>query len=201
MRELFLNKNNLTQIVEETVQSLKRGEVVVFPTETAYGLGADFFNPEAVQKVMVIKGRDASKALPVIVADLAVAEELVIFDDMVRSVAAKYWPGPLTMVLPFKLAGQQDHFGQTLGLRISSHFFCQALSKAFVNPIVSTSANISGRHALYEVAQIKAEFNHRHIKPDIFINAGNLPLTPPSTVVAYSDGHWQILRQGKINIE
>lgn len=201
MRELFLNKNNFYQVVEEAAQSIRRGEVIVFPTETAYGLGADFFNPEAVEKVMTIKGRDANKALPVIIADLAAAENLVMFDDRARNAAAKYWPGALTMVLPFKLAGQKKYFFPTLALRMSDHPFCQALVKLLPNPLVSTSANIAGHDTIYEVDKIKAEFSHQTIKPDLFINAGNLPLTPPSTVAAYHDGQWQILRQGKIKIE
>ena len=153
---------------------------------------------EAIKKIYAIKQRQADKPLPVIVADLETAEKLVIFDDKIRQLVAQHWPGPLTVVLPFKLFGQKKHFLETLGLRISSNIFCLALSKIFANPIVSTSANISGQKAIYNVEQIKEQFSRCNVKPDLLINAGNLPLTLPSTIIKSENGKIKILRQGKI---
>ncbi len=198
MQEVFLRDNNLEGTAAQAAEVLTQGGVIVYPTETAYGLGADYFNEEAIKKIYAIKQRQADKPLPVIVADLETAEKLVIFDDKIRQLVAQHWPGPLTVVLPFKLFGQKKHFLETLGLRISSNIFCLALSKIFANPIVSTSANISGQKAIYNVEQIKEQFSRCNVKPDLLINAGNLPLTLPSTIIKSENGKIKILRQGKI---
>jgi L-threonylcarbamoyladenylate synthase len=201
MREIFLQANNLEEVAIEAVRVLAEGGVIVYPTETAYGLGADYLNEEAVKKIFLIKQREADKPLPVIVADWAMAEELVVFDDKIRQILSQYWPGPLTAVLPFRLAGQKKHFRDTLGLRISEHPLCQKISSLLRRPLVSTSANISGSGALYGLEQIKEQFSRLNIKPDLLINAGTLPLTPASTVIKSIDGHIEVLRQGKIIIE
>ncbi len=200
MREIFLQHNNLDEIIAEAVKVLAAGGVIVYPTETAYGLGADYFSDVAVAKVYAIKQRAENKFLTAIVSDLAMAEKLVIFDDQARQLAAKYWPGALTMVLPCRFYGQKKYFPETLGLRISSNTFCQKLTRISQMPLVSTSANISGREALYSVDHIKEQFAHLDIQPDLLINAGNLPLTPPSTIIKIEAGAVEVLRQGKIII-
>jgi L-threonylcarbamoyladenylate synthase len=201
MQEIFLHDNNLESTAAQAAEVLAQGGVIVYPTETAYGLGADYFNEEAIKKIYAIKQRQADKPLPVIVADLEAAEKLVIFDDQVRQLVAQYWPGPLTVVLPFKLFGQKKYFLETLGLRISSNIFCLKLAKIFANPLVSTSANISGQKAIYNIEQIKEQFSHCNVKPDLLINAGNLPLTLASTIIKSEAGKIKILRQGKIIIK
>lgn len=198
MQEVFLNRNNIEEVAKQASAVLAKGGVIVYPTETAYGLGVDFFNEQAVAKIYAIKQREVGKALPVIVASLVAAEELVIFDDQTRQLVAQYWPGPLTVVLPSKLAGQKKHFSDTLGLRISSNSFCQKLTELFANPIVSTSANISGQGAIYSVEQIKEQFSKLEFQPDLFINVGNLPVTPASTIIKSVGGKIEILRQGEI---
>jgi L-threonylcarbamoyladenylate synthase len=200
MQEVFLNRNNLAEVAQQAVAVLTKGGVIVYPTETAYGLGADYFSDSAVAKIYAIKQREVAKALPVIVATLEAAEQIVIFDDQARQIVAQYWPGALTVVLPHKLAGQKKHFSDTLGLRISSNAFCQALTGLFANPIVSTSANISGKGAIYSVEQIKEQFSKLAIQPDLFINVGNLPVTPASTIIKSVSGKIEILRQGEIVI-
>jgi L-threonylcarbamoyladenylate synthase len=99
------------------------------------------------------------------------------------------------------LAGQKQYFTENLGLRISSHVFCQALGKFFKNPLVSTSANISGAGSIYSMDQIKEQFSGFGTQPDLLINAGNLPLTPTSTIIKSVAGKIEILRQGKIVIK
>ncbi len=198
MQEIFLNRNNLAEVAQQAVAVLAKGGVIVYPTETAYGLGADYFSDSAVAKIYAIKQRELGKALPVIVATLEAAEQIVIFDDQTRQIVAQYWPGALTVVLPYKLAGQKKHFSDTLGLRISSNTFCQKLTELFVNPIVSTSANISGQGAIYSVEQIKEQFSKLEFQPDLFINVGNLPVTQASTIIKSVGGKIEILRQGEI---
>lgn len=200
MKEIFLRENNLDEVATEAAAVLATGGVIVYPTETAYGLGADYFNEEAVQKIFLIKQREVDKPLPVIVSDWAAAEALVIFDDQMRQILAQHWPGPLTAVLPFRLFGQKKYFPETLGLRISSHVFCQKLTLIFKQPIVSTSANISGSGALYSMEQIKEQFAGASVQPDLLINTGNLPLTPATTVITSVAGQIEVLRQGKIVI-
>ena len=137
--------------------------------------------------------------LPVIVPDITAVSYLVDFKEEAKRLALKYWPGPLTLVLPFKYCKWQGHCDDYLALRISSHPFASDLVCAFGHPIVSTSANISENGDSYDPEKIKEQFDREKFKPDLFINAGKLPIKLASTIVKF-DGNIKILRQGEINI-
>jgi L-threonylcarbamoyladenylate synthase len=137
---------------------LRAGELVAFPTETVYGLGADATNSDAVLKIYETKGRPRFNPLIVHVADLAMAEALVEFSPMARKLAT-FWPGPLTLVLPRKPdAGLSDIVTaglDTVGIRIPDHPLAQALIRAAGRPLAAPSANRSGKLSPTTAAQVR----------------------------------------------
>ena len=127
---------------------LRQGEVVAFPTETVYGLGGDARSDIAVARIFAAKGRPRFNPLIVHVPDVAAARAFAVFDERAERVAAAFWPGPLTLVLPLRAAGLSDLVTAELGtvaLRVPAHPVAQALLRAFGGPLAAPSANVSGR--------------------------------------------------------
>jgi L-threonylcarbamoyladenylate synthase len=190
-------------ILSEALLTLLSGGTVVYPTETMYGLGADFFSPKAYRAIFTIKYRDAKKPLPVIVPDERYATTLVSFTPQASRLASEYWPGPLTLVLPF-LYGQHfnHHLDPYLALRVSSHPFASSLARAFGKPLISTSANVSGHGVCYSVEEVLDHFKRTRVQPDLVIDAGVLPQSPPSTIIKFdAKGDMKVIREGAIRIK
>ncbi|MEI6097389.1 MAG: L-threonylcarbamoyladenylate synthase [Alphaproteobacteria bacterium] len=127
---------------------LRRGELVAFPTETVYGLGGDARSDRAVARIFDAKGRPRFNPLIVHVADLAAARVFGVFDARAERLAAAFWPGPLTLVLPLRAAGLSTLVTADLpsvALRVPAHPVSQALLRAFGGPLAAPSANPSGR--------------------------------------------------------
>lgn len=200
MEEIKLNIENRIEALQKAMEVLKNGGTVIYPTETSYGLGCDFYNKKALALVYKIKHRDKTKPLPVIVPDITAVSYLVEFKEEAKTLALKHWPGPLTLVLPFKYCKWQGHCDDYLALRISSHPFASDLVCNFGHPIVSTSANISTSGDSYDPEKIKEQFAKEEFKPDLFINAGVLETKAPSTIVKF-DGDVKVLRQGEIKVD
>lgn len=179
----------------------KEGGVVIYPTETSYGLGCDFFNKSAIDKIYQIKQRDKNKPLSVIVPDMISASYLADFSSQARRLALSYWPGPLTLVLPYKYHKWNGHCDDFLALRVSSHPLASDLASSLGNPIVSTSANVADKSDCYRPAEIKKQFAQVKYQPDLFINAGILEKHLPSTIVKCQGDKLEILRQGDIKIK
>ncbi len=141
-----------------SLPACRAGELVAFPTETVYGLGADATNSDAVLKIYETKGRPRFNPLIVHVADLEMAEKLVEFSPLARKLAA-FWPGPLTLVLPRKPdAGLSDIVTaglDTVGIRIPDHPLAQALIRAAGRPLAAPSANRSGKLSPTTAAQVR----------------------------------------------
>ncbi|MBT5807829.1 threonylcarbamoyl-AMP synthase [Candidatus Uhrbacteria bacterium] len=189
------------QDIEKAVQLLREGGVVVFPTETAYGLAADARNEDAVAKVFEIKGREATKSFPLIAADVEMVERVAGIPRGLRRLADKHWPGALTLVLPETsddLAAAVIRNGE-IAIRVSSHPIAQSLTKGLGAPIVSTSANIAGEPVCYTIDAVRTQLGDI---PDMYLDAGELSGDAPSTVVSVDDyGYPDVLRQGAIEIE
>ena len=143
---------------------IRAGEVVAFPTETVYGLGADATNSDAVLRIYETKGRPRFNPLIVHVADLAMAEELAEFSPLARRLAA-FWPGPLTLVLPRKPdAGLSDIATaglDSVGIRIPDHPLARELIRAVGRPLAAPSANPSGKLSPTTAAQVLKGFGDR----------------------------------------
>ncbi|MBT4210194.1 MAG: threonylcarbamoyl-AMP synthase [Candidatus Komeilibacteria bacterium] len=200
MEEIILTKDNKAQVLQKALEILEAGGTIIYPTETSYGLGCDFYNQTAAAKIYKIKGR-GKKPLSVIVPDIIAASTLVEFSDQSRRLALENWPGALTLVLPFKYKQINHHIDSHLALRISSHPIADALANSFAKPIVATSANISDNPDSYKPEDIKKQFKDAKFKPDLFINAGELPERATSTIIKFVGDKGEILRQGDIKIK
>jgi L-threonylcarbamoyladenylate synthase len=180
------------------LQSLERGEVIVFPTETLYGLGADALNEVAVEKVFALKGRDPRHPIPVLVAD---QEMLYTLIARVPSTAQKlmtlYWPGPLTLVLPGRknIPKPLCNPAGGIGVRISSQPIANLLIKGLGRPLTATSANPSGKEPARTVQEAKRYFAGR---VELFVDGGTLISKRGSTVVEVIEDNIRIIREGEI---
>lgn len=189
--------------IQEAITVLKRGGVVVFPTETAYGLAADARNPRAVRRVFEIKGREPGKTPPLIAADRKMAEEYVEIAPALALLVEKHWPGPLTVVgkVGKGLSSEVVRRDGTVAVRVSSSAVARALSKGLGAPIVATSANVSGLSACYSVRTFeKQRAAARHPAPDFVLDAGPLPYRKPSTIVTERKGKVVVLRHGSVSL-
>ncbi len=192
MRILPLEKNQV-DCLRAACAVLANGGVVVYPTETAYGIGVDATNPTAVARVFAIKGRDDGKPLSVLMESQKMAREYAILTPAARRLWTRFLPGPLTMVVPAR-----PNLKKTWGIRVSAHPFAMALVRAYGKPITATSANRSGTPPLYDADEIIRIFGRRRARPDLLIHAGTLPVRTPSTVVRCTDDTIEILRKGAI---
>ena len=195
-------KSISTQAFENAVKTLRQGGVVLFPTETSYGLAADATDVQAVRRVFEIKGRSLDKTVPLIAASFAMAEKYLRLSRSLRTLAKIYWPGALTIVAPVQsaslLASGVVRDG-TIALRVSSHPLAQRLSQALGRPITATSANRSGEPACYSVPAFLRQ--QKSLKPDAVLDAGTLPKRIPSTIVTEKDNQLIVLRQGGLKLK
>jgi len=175
------------------------GGVVIYPTDTVYGLGCDPANVDATRRVCEIKGR-ADKPLPLACSDVEAAKRIVEFNPIAEKLAERFWPGPLTMVLPARVDYPiwVTHGARTLGVRVPGHPVARKLAKLSGGVIVTTSANKSGepppKTALEAAEQIGEEV-------DLILDAGPAPLKQPSTVLDLSGEELWIIRPGPIKAE
>ena len=188
--------------IERAADRLRNGEVIAFPTETVYGLGADATNPAAVAKIFVLKGRPADHPLIVHFADPASVDEWAKeVPESARALAKSFWPGPLTMILrksarvPGAVTGGQD----TVGLRCPSHPMAQQLLREFARigsgAVAAPSANKFGHVSPTTAAHVREEFGG-----DLFIlDGGACEVGLESTIVDLSRGVPVLLRPGAIS--
>ena len=187
---------------EKIVQELKQGSVLVYPTETSYGLGCDATNQTAVDKIFTIKERDIHKTMLVVVADLEDIKPYIIWDERLTAINKKYWPGPLTVVVPAQtntaLADKIVSADGYLAFRVTSNPVARALAHALQVPLVSTSANLAGEPALFSGVNIITTFSNRTSKPDLVMSVGDLPVVPASTIIKLQPTGFEVLRAGAI---
>lgn len=188
--------------LKEAIKLLRQGGVIVYPTDTAYGLGADVTNAKAVEKVYRIKGRAFKKPLLIMVGRSNELPQYALVNDKEKKLIAKFWPGPLTLVLKKKSTVPLIVTGglAKVGIRFPKNKVANLLSKMLKKPITSTSANIAGGSNLYSSKKIIRLFKNRKIQPDLMIDAGTLPKVKPSTIIDLTTRPAKIIRQGPIKI-
>ena len=184
--------------IKKAIGVLESGGLLIYPTDTAYGLGANALDEKAVRKVYEVKGRDFSKPTHVVVRDWEMIEELCLVNDAAKKLYDKFLPGPLTIILPKKkmvpdilTAGLS-----TVGVRIPNNNLTIKLSNHLTFPYTTPSANKSGGKTPYSIDDVKEELNIS--KVDLILDAGKLPATPPSTIVDLTRSDPKILREGPI---
>ncbi len=192
---------NSKYALTKAVEYLERGQVLVCPTDTVYGLLADATNEKAVEKVFEIKKRERKKAIPIFVKDTEMAKKYVFIDKALENFLDEIWPGKITVALKKKansglsklLTGKKP----TLGLRIPAHKLISEILKKFNKPLTGTSANISGRPSTVKIDEVFDYFENEEVRPDLILNAGRLPHSLPSTVIDFSQDKPKIIRRGR----
>ncbi|MEN9561495.1 MAG: hypothetical protein RIQ56_768 [Candidatus Parcubacteria bacterium] len=198
IKKLELSK--LLDCAEDAAGVLSRGGVILFPTDTLYGLGADALSDEAVGKIYEIKGRDENKPIHGIVSDLNMIEIYGELNDKARVIAEKFFPGPLTLILkkrPEFASGIANGLA-TIAFRIPDNQFCIETARIFGRPFTATSANKSGQKPGRALGPILAQLGGAISLVDVAFDAGELPESPPSTVVDASQEEIRVLREGVI---
>ena len=187
--------------IAEAGQRLAQGQLVAFPTETVYGLGADATNDLAVARIFAAKDRPTFNPLIAHVPDLAAAEALCDFDDAARRLASAFWPGALTLVLPLKPNAPVSKLvtagGANLAVRVPSSPIATALLRAANTPVAAPSANPSGRISPTTAAHV---LSGRNGQIDAVIDAGPCAVGLESTIIGFNDAP-VLLRAGGIPAE
>lgn len=202
-----INKAYRTSLLKPTrenidlcAKNLIKGELVAFPTETVYGLGADGLNELAVKKIFEAKGRPHDNPLILHVADIKESYELAYVDDMAKDLMKAFWPGPLTLLLPKKsIVPHMTTAGlDTVALRMPDHDVAIRLIKAFGGPLAAPSANRSGRPSPTRAEHVLEDLDGRI---SAILEGGICDIGLESTVLDISSRPVQILRPGAITYE
>jgi L-threonylcarbamoyladenylate synthase len=186
--------------LEDGIAALQAGELVVYPTETFYAIGADAFSPTALRRLFEVKRREPDRPIGLIAADSVMAFSLAREIPIdARRLADAFWPGPLTLVLPARDDIAPELTGSDgVGVRVSPNPVARALSAGIGKPITATSANLSGRAPASTLDEARAGLGG---KVRVYLEGGKLTASAPSTVIAVGvDGSgWKMMRIGAIS--
>ncbi|MCX6764784.1 MAG: L-threonylcarbamoyladenylate synthase [Candidatus Nealsonbacteria bacterium] len=189
--------------IQEAVKAITKGEVLVLPTDTVYGLIADATSKRAVEKIFKIKNRQKSKSLPVFVQDIAMAKKMAKISNSQEKFLKEVWPGKVTVVLEkrkdCKLPKAVFGGKNTIGFRLPDYKLINVLLEKINKPLIGTSANISGKGDFIEIKKIINQFKNKKYRPDIIVDAGNLKKSKISTVIDFSKRMPEILRIGQVS--
>lgn len=203
MKILTITADSDSRVIDQVVEVLERGGMIVYPTETAYGLGVDATNEKAVARLLEFKGKRNNKAISVAVCDIEMAEAYVKVNETARHLYTQFLPGPITVVSESKgvVVRHLESERQTLGIRVPNHPVALGIVKSLGRPITATSANTSGQKTPYSFVDWKKYTSPKKQQlVDIFLDAGDLGNTPPSTVVDTTLNELSVLRQGTIHL-
>ncbi len=183
--------------IREAARLVLEGRLIAYPTDTVYGLGCNPFDVDAVDRLVRAKKR-VKGSLPILVSSLAGAERVGEINEKSAALASKFWPGPLTLVVPTRssLPAKVTDNSQLVGLRIPNHETTRRLILESGGAIVGTSANISGRPSLRTAEEVLREMNGRI---DVVMDGGATPLGRESTVLRIVGDEIKVLREAAIS--
>tara|TARA_Y100000310_G_scaffold324729_1_gene386983 strand:- start:494 stop:1105 length:612 start_codon:yes stop_codon:yes gene_type:complete len=192
--------------IKKSVMILKRGGVIVYPTDTAYGLGGIYNSKQVISKILKIKRRK-DKKFTIIAASTSQVQKYFKLNSIEKKLAKKYWPGPLSIVI-------SDDYA----VRVPKNDVARSLARRVGKPLIATSANISGKATLYDNQKIIKQFTNKKNprldsiasrrsgrqawqEPDLILDAGKLKKNKTSTIVKVLDQEIKIIRSGSISIK
>jgi len=213
MISIRLTSKSRALAIATAIKTLANGGVIAFATETVYGIGCDPRNARAVNRMFAIKGRNEKKPCQLIAGSGAQVNRLASSNRFEKRAMAKYWPGPLTLLLRLKsvirLAPRVSP-KRVIGIRVTPDRFMRDLINAYGFPIAATSANRSGEKPATSGRGVRRAFEGQGKRvrghgvqdaPDLLIDAGAIPRRRPTTVAQIAaDGHIEIIRQGGMRI-
>jgi L-threonylcarbamoyladenylate synthase len=190
---------SLLDAIPRALEILNSGGLVAFPTDTVYGVGALVFDGKAVESIYTAKARPIEKAIPVLIGDPndleAVGDNI---PDAARRLASRFWPGPLTILVPKRVdLPQSVSATSTVGVRVPDHEVARALLRA-AGPLAVTSANISGGASPVTAQEVYEQLKGRI---DLIMDGGKTPGGIPSTLVDCTSPELKVLREGPISLE
>jgi len=204
MERIDLKKTTSEKAIQKTIAVLEKSGLVIYPTETCYGIGVDAESQKAVDKLLLYKTRREGKPLSVAVADQKMAARYVEINRTAKNLYDNFLPGPLTVVSKSKgrvISGVESE-RKTLGIRIPQYPFVLKLIQDFGRGITATSANVSYAKRPYSFDEWQKYTPQKNqVLVDLFLDAGKLALNPPSTVVDTTLEDYQVLRQGGIKLK
>ncbi len=199
MRRVAIDpRSPATAAIDAAAAAVLAGHVVAIPTDTLYGLAADPFSAAAVARLYAVKARPLERALPLVAADVEqVAARLGALPPLARRLAERFWPGPLTLLVPAPAALAAGVSGGTgrVGVRVPDHEVPRALCRAAGRPLTATSANVSGEPPSADPDQIARAIGERVA---LLLDAGPTPGGPPSTIVDATGATPALVREGAI---
>ncbi|MGY8824628.1 MAG: L-threonylcarbamoyladenylate synthase [Candidatus Latescibacterota bacterium] len=184
--------------IQRAVDVLRQGGVIIYPTDTVYGIGCDITSKSAIERVQRIKGRDSKKPMSFVCSDIADVSRYARVSNYAHRMLKQCLPGAYTFILPATretprlLTTRQ----KTVGLRIPNHPVPLALVKELGEPILSTSANFSEQDVITDPWELEEKMGHM---VDLILDCGSLPVQP-SSVVSLVDDRAEVLREGKGDI-
>lgn len=185
-------------IIQDAADIIRKGGVIAFPTRCLYGIGADAFNAEAVDRIFKIKQRPTEKPILVLIDDPQRLEQLVTrISDNARDIMKRFWPGKVTLIFE-AAAGVPDYLTAgtgKIGIRLAAHPVAAALARAIQGPITGTSANLSGRPGCHQIEDLPPAVTNQL---DLVLDAGPLHGGTGSTVVDVTGEVPQVLRVGVV---
>lgn len=185
--------------IVKAIAVLKNGGIVIFPTDTAFGIGCRIDDEKAIKRLFTIRKRAETKAVPVLVSSLHMAQQYVqkMPQDVIEKLIKPYWPGALTIVLESrndKIPSLVRGGGDTLGIRVPDHVTTLALINGVSVPLVGTSANFAGEDTPYTFESLNKDLT----KQVDFVIHGECHIRQASTVIDCTVNPWKILRHGAV---
>jgi L-threonylcarbamoyladenylate synthase len=177
--------------ITQAAERLRAGAVIAFPTDTLYAVAARAADPEAVARLYEVKGRPAGQPMVWLVRDRAQVERFAVVTDVAADLMARFWPGPLTLVLPARIPGD----GPTIAVRAPNHDVALALLTELGEPVASSSANAAGQAPPVDADQVMAGLRDRL---DVVLDGGPCRIGQPSTILDLGGQTPRILRPGAI---
>jgi L-threonylcarbamoyladenylate synthase len=177
--------------IAQAAERLRAGAVIAFPTDTLYGVGARASDPAAVARLYEVKRRPAGQPMVLLVRDRDQVQQMAVVSSAAADLMARFWPGPLTLVLPARVLGE----GATIAVRAPDHDVALALLSALGEPIASSSANPAGKSPPVDADQVIAGLGD---ELDLVLDGGPCQIGQPSTILDLSGATPRILRQGAI---
>ena len=181
--------------IEKASEIINEGGIVIFPTDTVYGIGCNPYNKESIKKIYEMKSRDIMKSLPVLTYSIETAEKIAEFDQFTKKIVKKFWPGPLTVILKVtdKKIKESLNLENKIAIRVPDHKCTLELLKK-CNFLVGTSANSSGDLPHTDPDECLKNLENY----DIFIDGGIITSKGESTIIEIENGQIKIIREGSL---
>ena len=184
--------------IRKSVEIIENGGVIIFPTDTVYGIGCNPYDANAVKKIYEIKSREKIKSLPVLASSIQIVKQISIIDEFTEKIIKKYWPGPLTLILKLKDKNLKESLNleDKIAIRIpNSVCTLKLLNKC--NLLVGTSANVSGDSSFTDPQECMKNVKNY----DIFVDGGTITSKGESTIIEIENEKIHVIREGALKKE